>query len=48
MFPIKIEQAQHSKIDTIDFNDIKFGRTFSDHMLVAEYYDGACVPSSLW
>ena len=41
MFPIKIEQAQHSKIDTIDFNDIKFGRTFSDHMLVAEYYDGA-------
>lgn len=38
---IKIEKTTHSKIDTLDFNDIKFGRNFADHMLVAEYYDGA-------
>lgn len=34
-------RCKESKIDTIDFNDIKFGRTFADHMFVAEYYDGA-------
>jgi branched-chain amino acid aminotransferase len=38
---IQIEKAQESKITQIDFNDIKFGRTFSDHMFVAEYFDGA-------
>lgn len=37
---IKIEKAATSKLAQVDFDNIPFGRTFSDHMLVAEYYDG--------
>lgn len=37
---IEIEKVKQSKIDSVDFNNIPFGKTFSDHMLVAEYYDG--------
>lgn len=37
---INIIKNTESKIKDIDFNDIKFGRTFSDHMFIAEYYDG--------
>jgi branched-chain amino acid aminotransferase len=39
-FPISIEKTQHSRLATIDFNNIPFGKIFSDHMLVATYEEG--------
>ena len=30
-----------SRIDQVDFKQLSFGRSFADHMLVAEYADGA-------
>jgi len=38
--PIAIERAAQSKLETIDLNDLQFGRTFTDHMLVATYDEG--------
>ncbi len=37
---IKISKIAKSKIDTLDFNNIPFGKVFSDHMFVAEYKEG--------
>jgi branched-chain amino acid aminotransferase len=37
---IQVERSKTSKIDTIDFNNLDFGREFSDHMLVCDYADG--------
>ena len=37
---IKISKADHSKIDQLDFNNIPFGQTFSDHMYSADFIDG--------
>ncbi len=37
---LEIEKVEQSRVSEIDFNNIPFGKTFSDHMLVAEYYDG--------
>jgi branched-chain amino acid aminotransferase len=39
-FPISIEKTQHSRLATLDFNNIPFGKIFSDHMLVATYEEG--------
>ncbi len=38
---ITITKTQNSKLQGIDFNNIPFGRHFSDHMFLADYYDGA-------
>jgi branched-chain amino acid aminotransferase len=38
--PIQIEKVKESKLSKIDFNNLPFGKTFSDHMMVCEYYDG--------
>lgn len=38
---IKIEPVQNSKIHEIDFDNLVFGRKFSDHMVVMEYENGA-------
>jgi branched-chain amino acid aminotransferase len=38
-FMIEIERTKESKLAAVDFDNIPFGQTFSDHMLVAEYYD---------
>ena len=38
--PISIEKVTESKLSTIDFKNMPFGKTFSDHMMVCEYYDG--------
>lgn len=38
--PIVIEKVKESKLSKIDFNNLPFGKTFSDHMMVCEYYDG--------
>ena len=37
---IDIELIQESKIDKVDFNNLAFGRVFSDHMLVCDFKDG--------
>lgn len=38
--PIEVERVKESKLSQIDFNNLPFGRTFSDHMMVCEYYEG--------
>jgi branched-chain amino acid aminotransferase len=37
---IEIEKIKESKLSNIDFNNLAFGKTFSDHMFICEYYDG--------
>src|ERR1700749_4051287 len=37
---IKIIKTPHSRLEETDFNNLRFGRTFSDHMFVADYEDG--------
>ncbi len=37
---IKITKAKESRLSEVDFDDIPFGRVFSDHMFVADYKDG--------
>ncbi|HAO13975.1 MAG TPA: branched chain amino acid aminotransferase, partial [Tenacibaculum sp.] len=37
---IKIQQVETSKIDSIDFNNLSFGKVFTDHMLVCSYSNG--------
>lgn len=36
-----IEKAETSKIHKVDFNNLPFGRVYTDHMLVCHYEDGA-------
>ena len=38
---IKINKTQNSKIDSVDWENLPFGKVFSDHMLVMNYKDGA-------
>lgn len=40
-YDIAIEKIKQSRLNDIDFNALQFGRDFSDHMLLAEYEDGA-------
>ena len=37
---IKVTKATESKLKSVDFNNLPFGRTFTDHMLIADYKDG--------
>lgn len=37
---IEVEKAAQSRVGEVDFNNINFGRQFSDHMFVAEYENG--------
>ncbi len=37
---IQISRATSSRLSTIDFENLVFGKHFSDHMLVADYADG--------
>ncbi|MFK7951788.1 MAG: branched-chain amino acid aminotransferase [Ekhidna sp.] len=37
---IQITPTQSSKLPQTDFNNLAFGKTFSDHMFVADYEDG--------
>ena len=39
-YEIKINHAEKSKIDEVDFNNLPFGKFFSDHMFIADYKDG--------
>ena len=38
---IQINLISKSRINEVDFNNLAFGRSFADHMLVAEYANGA-------
>lgn len=40
-YDIKITRTSHSRLADIEFDNLPFGRTFSDHMFVTEYEDGA-------
>lgn len=42
-FLIEVEPTTHSRIAEVDFNNLGFGKIFSDHMLVADYKDGQWV-----
>jgi len=37
---ISITKAAKSRLAEIDFNNLPFGKTFSDHMFIADYSDG--------
>ena len=37
---IRIEPIEKSKIDTVNFNDLPFGRVFTDYMFECDYKDG--------
>ena len=39
-YEIKIEKVENSRLSALDFDNLKFGRTFSDHMFVVDYKDG--------
>ncbi|MDG1148544.1 MAG: branched-chain amino acid aminotransferase [Crocinitomicaceae bacterium] len=38
---VKINKTQNSKIESVDWENLPFGKVFSDHMLVMNYKDGA-------
>jgi branched-chain amino acid aminotransferase len=37
---IKITQTTHSALQNVDFENLQFGKTFTDHMFTASYYNG--------
>ncbi|MEZ4802336.1 MAG: branched-chain amino acid aminotransferase [Gelidibacter sp.] len=39
-YEIDIVKSPTSKIDNVDFNNLVFGRTFTDHMFMCDYVDG--------
>ena len=40
---IEVEPTTYSRLSEVDFDNLGFGRIFSDHMLVADYKDGQWV-----
>ena len=40
---MKILKCEHTRINGLDFNDIPFGKVFSDHMFLVDYEDGQWV-----
>ena len=39
--PLKITKTENSRINTVDWDNLPFGKVFSDHILIMEYKDGA-------
>ncbi|MGF7025845.1 MULTISPECIES: branched-chain amino acid aminotransferase [Sphingobacterium] len=39
-YSIRVEPTQNSRLSQVDFDNLKFGKILSDHMLVANYDDG--------
>ena len=37
---IRVEQTRQSRLPQVDFDNLKFGQVFADHMLVADYANG--------
>ncbi|HSF13937.1 MAG TPA: branched-chain amino acid aminotransferase [Vicinamibacteria bacterium] len=44
---IKVRRTKASRLSQVDFDNIPFGRVFSDHMLVADYRDGTWQPPEI-
>jgi branched-chain amino acid aminotransferase len=44
---IEIQKVKNSKIESVDFKNLPFGRIFSDHMFIAEFMDGEWVSSKI-
>jgi len=40
---IPVEKVQQSRISTVDWDNLPFGKIFSDHMFLADYVDGKWV-----
>ncbi len=40
-YNIQLNKTTNSRLSQVDFDNIPFGKVFSDHMFVAEYKDGA-------
>ncbi|HQV65855.1 MAG: branched-chain amino acid aminotransferase [Saprospiraceae bacterium] len=40
-YKFNVTRVQESSISKVDFNNLPFGKTFSDHMFVADYINGA-------
>jgi branched-chain amino acid aminotransferase len=38
---IKVTPTSKSKLESVDWENLPFGKVFSDHMLVMDYKDGA-------
>jgi branched-chain amino acid aminotransferase len=38
---IKVQPITESKLSQVDWNNLPFGKIFTDHMLVMDYKDGA-------
>ncbi len=36
-FPIKVHKTSNSRLNELDFNNLSFGKMFSDHMFMADY-----------
>ncbi|MCH2044686.1 MAG: branched-chain amino acid aminotransferase [Saprospiraceae bacterium] len=39
-YPFEIQMTKNSRLEGLDLSSLPFGRTFSDHMFVADYKDG--------
>lgn len=39
-YSIKVQVTENSRREGLDFSSLPFGRTFADHMFIADYYDG--------
>ena len=37
-----VQKSQISKIETVDWDNLPFGKVFSDHMFLMEYSNGKC------
>ncbi len=40
-YKFNVTRVQESSISKVDFNNLPFGKTFSDHMFVADYINGS-------
>ncbi|GLB53863.1 branched-chain-amino-acid aminotransferase [Neptunitalea chrysea] len=38
---IKVTKTENSKINQVDFDNLVFGKTFTDHMFICDYKDGS-------
>lgn len=45
--PIAVEHVSRSRLETLDLDKAGFGREFSDHMLVADFHNGAWEPARI-
>jgi branched-chain amino acid aminotransferase len=44
---MRIEKTSISRLNDTDFNNLKFGETFSDHMFICDYEEGRWIDSRI-